>query len=202
MRAIQCLRRIFVFVLGVASLMVVAQPALAKGPPDRVTINGPELQDEIEVTDQDTLKVLALGTLEDLRSGAIEAPQVSDGYEVTRYFKDGSKFRAFDQVRYYPNPSGERGYVFYIGIVGGWSEYDGKWFRVSEQSEQILQEVLANNGVQLRGVPASAPATLPVTGGVSWSSGLLIILGGMLVLTGWLLRLNHSLTGHTETAEL
>ena len=50
----------------------------------------------------------------------------------------------FDQVVYFPDPEGGRGSIFYGGIVNGSSEYDGKWFRASQEGEAALRAALAS----------------------------------------------------------
>ncbi|HBY92719.1 MAG TPA: hypothetical protein DEP84_01955 [Chloroflexi bacterium] len=180
----------------IAALMwlFTAPLALAKGPPDKVTITGPGLKNAIEITNRELLPAFGLAEFEDVRSGTIEVPKVGEGYEITSYFKSGSTYRAFDRARYHPDPAGGRGYVFYIGIVNGWSEYDGKWFHVSEQGEQAMQRILAEHGVQLASVSFAAPAQLPVTGSEKGIARWLIMLGGMASMLGGLLGLGQRQT--------
>lgn len=145
------LRQLFVLILGALVLLVVIRdPSLAKGPADKVTINGPGLKREIEITDAQALQALSTGQFEDFKSSIAAPTEVGPGYELVRYYTSGTNLIAFDHVSYHPNPAGGRGYVFYIGLVNGWSEYDGKWFRATMQGEQILQRILAENGVQLK----------------------------------------------------
>lgn len=150
MRTSDWLRRLFVLTLGaLALLIIVRDAAMAKGPADKVTINGTELTEEIEVAAAEALQALSIGQLEDFKSPIAAPSEVGPGYEVTRYYKDGANFIAIDHVRYHPDPAGGRGYVFYIGLVNGWSQYDGKWFRATAQGEQALQRILAENGGRL-----------------------------------------------------
>jgi hypothetical protein len=156
--------------------------ALAKGPAAKVTITGPNLSEEIEVTDSTALEALSLAQFEEF-SRPIEAPEgLGAGYELTRYFKDGSRLWAFDHLHYYPDPAGGPGYVFYDGLLeGGWSEYDGKWFQVSARGETALQGLLAE-------APAES-LLLPVTGGSAWPwAGLVVAIGGLLLAGGVFLR--------------
>jgi hypothetical protein len=128
--------------------LVLAQTALAKGPPQKVTISGGDLAGEIEITDDETvLNALSMMTLEDYDTLTAEAPEgiSGDGFLITRFYEDPpGRYFPFDQVRYYPDPEGRRGYLFYVGIVNGSSEYDGMWFRASEAGEAVLIDVLAN----------------------------------------------------------
>jgi hypothetical protein len=141
--------------LVLVGALVAVPPALAKGPPDKVSISGPWLEEEIEVTDSGLLEDLAMGTFTDFRQ--IAAPRVGAGYELVRYSKTQSgTYRAFDRLRYYPRHSG-RGYVFYVGIEGGSSEYDGKWFHATASGEAALRRLLARPDV-----PAAVPASLSI----------------------------------------
>jgi hypothetical protein len=86
-------------------------------------------------------------SLEDYETLTSEAPEgiSGDGYLITRFYEiSNGSYVAFDQVRYHPDPEGGRGYLFYVGIVNGSSEYDGKWFRSSEAGEAVLIDVLAD----------------------------------------------------------
>jgi len=168
---------------GVLALLVLTTSlALAKGPPDKVVISGPGLSGEVESTDCVAISVLGLGSLEDFQRGPIAAPQVSTGYQLTRYFKDGASYRPFDRLIYYPNRSGERGYIFYEGlrVSGGWSEYDGKWFYATKAGDAAMRRLLKQLG--------AAPATLPATGGTAAPLEAVVALGGALALAGALLR--------------
>lgn len=127
--------------------LVLAQAALAKGPPQKITISGGDLAHEIEITDDEaTLNALAMMALEDYTTLTPDAPEgiSGDGYLITRFYEQSAgRYVAFDEERYYPDPDGGRGYLNYIGIVNGSSEYDRKWFRPSESGEAVLQAVIA-----------------------------------------------------------
>lgn len=146
--------------LGLLALLVPAAGlSLAKGPADKVTIDGPGLTSEIEVTETVLLSALSIGQLEDFGRPSATPRDPGPGYELTRYFKDRAGFQAFDRVRYYPNAAGGGGYIFYEGIVNGWSEYDGRWFRASVAGDQVMRRLLAENGVRLdRALPPSFAA--------------------------------------------
>src|SRR5215207_5582545 len=127
--------------------LVLVQMALAKGPPQKVTISGGDLAEEIEIVD-DEATLTALGTmyLEEYETRSREEPEgiSGDGYLITRYFADSmadeDEFFPFDQVRFYAHPDGySAGYIQYIGIVNGSSEYDGLWFRASREGQAALE---------------------------------------------------------------
>src|SRR5919108_5584670 len=111
MKVARSLSRI-IAIAAIALLTLPAYLALAwpNQPPDKATISGPGLKGEVEITDKAALAALALGTMEDFKQGPIAAPQVGEGYVITRYFYGGT-FN-FARLHYYPNPSG-RSYLYW-----------------------------------------------------------------------------------------
>jgi hypothetical protein len=100
--------------LAVLTLLILttgAALAWPDQPPDRATLSGPGLTGEIEITGKENLAALKLGALEDFTHGPIAAPSVGEGYRITRYFYEAT-FN-FGVLRYTPDPSGGRGYVFF-----------------------------------------------------------------------------------------
>jgi len=131
--------------LSIAVLML-AQGALAKGPPQKLTISGAGLAETIEITDdQATLEALGTMVLEDYTTRTSTAPQGinGEGTLITRYYVISSgDYFAFDELIYYPDSEGGRGYIHYLGIVNGSSEYDGDWFRANADSEVVLVSLI------------------------------------------------------------
>ena len=126
--------------------------------PDKATISGPGLKGEVEVTDKDILAALSLGAIEDFEHGPIATPEVGEGYQISRYFYDAS-FN-FGRLRYYPNPAGERGYVFFEDgpdFVGDHTMYNGKWFYTTPQGDATMQGLLKS--LDALAPASSAPAT-------------------------------------------
>lgn len=128
-------------------VLLLAQAVWAKGPPQKITISGEGLAGEIVITDDETtLNALAMMTLEDYVTFTADAPDgiSGEGYLLTRFYEiSPDRYVPFDQVRYFRSPNGGRGYIQYVGIVNGSSEYDGKWFRPTQDGEIVLQAVLA-----------------------------------------------------------
>lgn len=101
-------------------LMLAASTALAvaKEPQQmiaKVTIKGPGLNSVVEITDY-----RLLGEFESAIAvfyvKAIEPPQVGEEYELTSFYKDGNgQLYPVERLRYYVNPTGGAGYIFYIG---------------------------------------------------------------------------------------
>lgn len=171
--------------LLLAALLVPA--ALAKGPPDKLTISGPGLDGEVEVTDRELLAEIGFGALEDFnenqRSGIAE-PSVGEGYTLVRALRNpNGTYQPWDQAHYYPNPGG-RGYIFYDGLVGpNTSEFDGKWYHARPEGEAAMQRLL-----QTLGAESPADQALPATGMERAPRGWLIGLAGALLLAGALAR--------------
>ncbi|HEV8635432.1 MAG TPA: hypothetical protein VG370_14490 [Chloroflexota bacterium] len=119
---------------ALALLFLTTGLAVAKGPASRVTIGGADLAEQIVVTDPAALEILAF-----LDAGAeaawprARAPTLTAGYELVRSW--GDPLAAVDRLRSFPDPAGGRGYV--------WRTADGKWFRVSADSEAALRRILA-----------------------------------------------------------
>ncbi|MBI2757332.1 MAG: hypothetical protein HYX49_01485 [Chloroflexi bacterium] len=116
--------RLLVTVL-VPVLVALFVPAavLAKGNFSFIVIQGGGIDGELRSTDPaltDDFFAFA-----DFFSAQTDQPAKPGlGYKVIRYYSYNGREIAFDYLHYYP----ETGYVYYDGIMGGWSEYDGKWY--------------------------------------------------------------------------
>ncbi len=129
--------------VGLLLVGVAVQTALAKGPPQHVRIDGPGLADPLEITEPGELEALGMASLEDFFSSVPDPGALARVYLLTRSYQDGDRMVPFDQVLYAPGPPGDRGYVYYVGIINGWSEYDGKWFRATRIGTQAIEGLLA-----------------------------------------------------------
>lgn len=119
--------------------------ASAKGTVHRILISGGDLEGEIAVNELGMTSLLSMAGFEDFLGGEVEPPaNLGTGYELQRQYKHGQNYQTFDRVVYYPDPLGERGYVYYTGIENGWSEYDEKWYRVFPEGDMAMQRILAN----------------------------------------------------------
>ncbi len=150
--------------LLIAALLLAAPISWAKGPPQKVTITGGDLPHDVEITgDAAVLDALQMLVLEDYDTRSpyepIDIAAYGDssgaGYLITRYYVNSAgDFFPFDELRYYPALDGGQGYLRYLGIVNGSSEYDGEWFRPSANGEATLQWLID----QARGVTSPRPA--------------------------------------------
>ncbi len=126
--------------LGLAALvaLIASITVFAKGSYAFITIVGPNINDAVRSTDQ--LLTADFFAFADFYNDKTAAPQnPGEGYEITRYYVDGGRESAFDQLHYYP----QIGFVFYDGIVNGDSEYDGKWYKANPDILKPFQTALS-----------------------------------------------------------
>jgi hypothetical protein len=139
-------KRLFVslFILVSVVLIIPQRSVIAKGPVTKIIISGPGIDGNVEVTDMTLLAGLSLGEFELFNVSVIDLPSLSEGYEIARYMEEpGQKPFHFDDVRYFPSSTeGKTGYLYFVGIVGGQSEYDGRWYYVSERGEAAMHKLL------------------------------------------------------------
>ena len=125
--------------LGLALLfsLLTSMTALAKGQFSLIAVTGGQLKDEVRLSDPALTRDFF--TFADFYRGRTEAP-VDPGvsYEITRYYLNGQSETAFDRLHYYP----ETGFVYYDGIVGGSSEYDGKWYSANPDIRSTFETAL------------------------------------------------------------
>ncbi len=113
----------------------------AKGEFDYITIKGPGITGEIDVTNPElTQDFFAFA---DFSQGEVPAPaDAGQGYQIVRVYVEFTdskpKDLPFDQLHYYPYT----GYVYYDGLVNGSSEYDGKWYTANPDAKAPIRSVL------------------------------------------------------------
>lgn len=128
------------FALLLASILLVVMPVSAKGPVDRIILTGPTIEGELILTDTAVVHPLSMAMLEDFMAGALDEPaDLGDVYyELERQYElPTGEYQTFDRVKYYPS-----GYVFYMGIENGWSEYDDKWFPAKPEAQMAMATAL------------------------------------------------------------
>lgn len=119
-------------------LLLPSLMAHAKGGFDYITIKGPGITGEINVTNTALTEDFFVFT--DFSSENIDKPaDPGQGYQVIRVYVEGNQDHPFDQLHYYPYS----GFVYYDGLIEGLSEYDGKWFRANPAAEEPFRRVLA-----------------------------------------------------------
>ena len=153
------LKKTFTLLLAIM-LLTPAMFVFAKGDFSYITVKGPGIIGEINVTNPAlTGDFFAFANFS---LGPIDPPaDPGQGYQVVRVYVEGTKDMPFDQLHYYPYT----GYVFYDGIVNGSSEYDGKWYAENPSANGPFRAVLADRA-RLDWIPFAV---------------LIVILGGFLI---------------------
>ncbi len=146
------MKRLSLLAVLVVLFALAVQTALAKGPMQSIGIAWPGSSEIIWTEDSTVLEYLSLAQFEDFYQ-AVEFPvkiPVSGGIEINRYYQANELTTPvhFDQLFYFRNTESEPGYVYYYGLVNGWSEYDGRWFRVKPKAEQVLLDFLKERGFE------------------------------------------------------
>ncbi|MDP1545827.1 MAG: hypothetical protein Q8L87_07380 [Anaerolineales bacterium] len=144
--------------LFVAGLLIPATAALAKGNFDYVTVKGPGITGEINITNPALTEDFF--AFADFSQGEAPAPaDPGEGYQVIRVYVETVDNKptdqVFDQLHYYPYT----GYVFYDGIVNGESEYDGKWYAANPAADAPFRAVLAERA-RLNWIPMAVVVLL------------------------------------------
>jgi hypothetical protein len=146
-------------------LLIPATVVFAKGNFDYITVKGPGITGEINITNPaltDDFFAFA-----DFTQGKVPPPfDPGAGYQVVRVYVqtiDGKpQDMPFDQLHYYPYT----GYVFYDGLVNGDLEYDGKWYAANPAADAPFRAVLAERA-RLNWIPLGA--LLLIMAGVAYA---------------------------------
>lgn len=127
--------------LVLLALLVPSSLVLAKGNFAYIAVSGQGIQGEMTLTDPVfTQDFFAFADFD-----KAEIPQPADydpdiAYEITRFVLEDSKPVVFDELVYYP----DQGYVFYVGLNGSGSDYDGKWYTANPAIESPFREALSS----------------------------------------------------------
>ncbi|MBI4499398.1 MAG: hypothetical protein HY689_16040 [Chloroflexi bacterium] len=141
--------------LSLAALL--PAPALAKSPPDKITVEGPGLAAPVEITDPADLAEFSPWSRRFIwwDQGLVTAPPPADQtYTVSFYLRD----RKIYVVEYAPDPSGAPGALYFpgpghpsyrlnIGTIIGASTSDrwapeGKWYYATAEWDLMIQRAL------------------------------------------------------------
>lgn len=137
-------------------LMCMTQPAFAKAPTVKVTIEGGGLTSMIEVTNPQLLSSSNIwhgNFLDGSRDSVTERPGLLR-YEVSFYVEFANHdMRKRYVVYYYPSPSKEQGYIYLPGKGETWyalnvrsilrAGQDGKWNYASPAWEELIKPIIA-----------------------------------------------------------
>lgn len=126
---------VFTVIIGSLSL------AAAKGNFSKLVVSGSTPPIKVTVTDPALLDFFSVS---DFPNMAIEKPAaLPEGYVILRGWDDEhGQFTIFDMLYYYPGKTAADSTIFYVGLVNGGSEYDGKWYRASADGDKALRQVL------------------------------------------------------------
>jgi len=119
-------------------LLLVPSLALAKGGGfTYISVKGPGIIGDVVITNPAlTESFLAFANFS---AGEIPAPaDPGQGYQITRAYVVNDKDQPFDQLEYYPYT----GYVHYIGLAEGTSEYDGNWYAADPAADAPFRAAL------------------------------------------------------------
>lgn len=142
------------FLFLVLALLIPTVVAYAQGEFDYIVIRGPGITEDMNVSNP----VLTQGyfAFADFSKGSIDPPtQPGVGFQVVRMNAEGSKGVPYDQLHYYPYT----GYVYYDGIVNGFSEYGGKWYAANPAIKEPFLSALAAD-TRLEWIPFAVLAVL------------------------------------------
>jgi hypothetical protein len=155
-------------ILIAALALIPLSVALAKGPPEQVTISGPGIDGEITIANSNVLNAFSFYQFNDLTRIMDEPPQVTgEGYKITRWLtqRRQGKYQLFpwDYLTYYPDPAGGPGYIFFDGLdpsIGG-TEGQGEWFLASEAGGAAIQDII-NSNVAAPSTSSAVPVAVPI----------------------------------------
>jgi hypothetical protein len=166
---------------------IFTNPALAKGQPEKISVDGPDLTTEIAVEDPSVLESLGMSYFENL-DRPIDPPQINGPvYLITRYTRDGESYTPYDRLLYVPHPEGEAGAIYYLGIHNGYGPYDGKWYAASELSERALLALLGERGAPQFKTDGAESAS-PSFQDRNWGFGAIALVFGVLLTAGLIVQ--------------
>lgn len=163
--------------LGLALLLslMTSVTVFAKGGFSFITVTGADLKEGVRITDPAlTVSFFAFANFFEDKTEAPSNP--GTGYEITRFYLDGKREIAFDLLHYYP----DSGYVFYDGIIGGKSEYDGEWYIADPKMADVFADALflqtrsAENSLKLQSEKVSGGTRKPLSDNRTMMSILVI----------------------------
>lgn len=151
-------------ILFILALVIPATAVFANGDFDYIVIKGPGITGDINASSPVfTQDYFAFA---DFSQGSIDPPaDPGSGYQVVRMVAEGSKGVPFDQLHYYPYS----GYVYYDGIVNGFSEYGTQWYLANPAMEEPFRAVLAEDA-RLTWIPFAVFAALLIVFVIAYQS--------------------------------
>lgn len=172
--------------------LIPTSPVLAKSPPDKLILTGPDLEHPVEITDPASLSQFGPWTrwfVDWGRGIAAAPPPAAKTYEVA-FFLDGDIIYVLE---YAPDPSAAPGRLFFPGvgdpryslnigtiITGDSDRWDpnGKWQYATEDWDTVMHDALSRNTTTATTPVPSSSDRLP-----SWI--LAVLIAGLAVSVGW-----------------
>lgn len=148
---------------------VIAAPAWAKGDPVEAMIDGPGLDQPIEVTDPELMSTLNpwAGEFADWNDGLVQdPPNIDDTYRVSVYtdLREDAAARDLVYVFYYhPNYEGDQGVLYLPGEDEEWYQTnvstiyagrDGEWHPARQNLDAALRPLLQSHLDSAQSVPS------------------------------------------------
>lgn len=187
-RASHLLLAALIALLG-ASLLTLANVPRALAcpvcvPPDKITLSGDGISGTASVTD--SVQLASFSTAQFMgfeQLYPIDPPvHTGPGVELTRYYNNSGVpasfwIQGFDHMRYYPDASGQPGYVYYEGPVSDEASHyaqsldmpaSGRWYQLSPSEDEILHQLLA----AAHAAPQNSSAAPPPVSSVHHPSGI------------------------------
>jgi hypothetical protein len=126
----------FLLLLITLTFTATAQPAGAMSEINLVILEAEGLS--FQVFDTNFLDFYAFSNFPE---SVAEKPQELDrSILVTRYTPvDDVYIQPLDQLIYYPSSDNSGGYVYYVGMLTGTSDYEQKWYRGTPEAEAMIQ---------------------------------------------------------------
>lgn len=145
----------------------------------KITIAGPGLKGEVELTDQESLKVVnELGFADQIYQRS--SPGTEPYFEIRAAVSDNTEIVAIDIYDYYPASKQHPSYIYYPGSVNAWSSRDRQYFLVPEDTDQKLRALLTKLGASLPNTGNESTSTFMLPPSWLWfilGSALFIIIG-------------------------
>lgn len=110
----------------------------------KVVVKDPQSGVEFETTDPALMGFFAFANLS-ARLPVAPTPSVP-GYLVTRYWDNGP----FDRFHYYPSSEDTPAYIYYDGFIQGWSDSDGAWYAVPEETDAAMKKMLIEHKLPVK----------------------------------------------------
>jgi hypothetical protein len=139
-------------VIVILLLLTGISPVSAKGVVDKVTLSGSLWYGDVEITEPAMLERLALGVFTNFEKEIDGPPLLSSGLLMMRSYQDDGSYQLLDRLLYFPGEAPGEGVVYYVGLANGASPFDGTWYQVRPDSEEMLLGWLSDEGI----LPSSA----------------------------------------------